>query len=526
MPHSTAKPYSPQTQALLAHYTPAEREGLERLKNHIIRQYLAQSKLSADHTVENITQALTGKNLLVMYGGGKDSGIVLASARAAQQMMKDEYGVTFELRVGIGRHAGMVDVFPNIENAFEALKLKDDPSVDIFWIDRATTSSYKANETASVPDSVQTLSRHNVVMNGHIFSGVGRRTFCDSCNMGLGQWIAAGMAYGGGADLYMTGDNLTEINAQAGGEVPKLAAELGVLPEYQGGMSATQHTFKTLDNLSAALAQRTHGNTTEIEYPEVHKKTRFVSLFSDKIAGNSIGKNAKFLLDFLKMDIDTLAFSFTESDCGNPALMCHLYGLIAEHAYGDKGATYGDGIRMYLRHALPIMKQKEFPASLIREMKERYKDEAAIAKMRTRVENYALRAYNLTPENLTAMVYAPFTENGLGLDRYLQHLQKTGAIENPQEAKPIILAALAEGTALEPDSKEAEILTKMEELTGLNQNNMRQLYASDLLISHFVPQKHSENLGELLNKKDLLYISPRWLMHEGKRIAKMEVIGR
>ena len=250
-----------------------------------------------------------------------------------------------------------------------------------------------------------------------------------------------------------------------------------------------------------------------------------------KDVSNTIGKRIDFLRDYLKMDYSTLAFSFTESDCGNPALMCHIYALIAEHAYGDQGATYGDGVRMFLDYIMPKVQEKEFPPEFVQELRKRYASEEAIQETRQAVEEYAKKAYDISPDQLIAMVYAPFTQQATNLERYLGYL---ATVENKTpEMQTVIGKQNQIKTILKNDSplntEQQEIVNALEILTGQPLTQMRDLYKQDLFINNFDPKhhmkSHSEHVLATLDK-DWVYIGEGTLKHDGKEITKITIRAR
>lgn len=506
-------------------------------KEELVRRYTIDHKrgLSVeDRENVDITEAIQGKNLTVMYGGGKDSGVMLGAARTMQLMIAEEHGVILQLRVGIGEHAGMIGgVYQNINNALDVLKLNNDPDVDIVWINRDKTHT-KQNLSSENAGTVGNISRQNILGSGHLFSGAGRRTFCDSCNIGLGQWITTMLNYNGGADIFMTGDNTIETSAQIDGAVNDIAKDLGVELLAQQNMSPTQKRLKNLELVGKKHSQIIHGDEAEVlafNYPDIPKKAQFMGFFGDEGIGNSIGKRIEFLRDYLKMDYSTLAFSFTESDCGNPALMCHIYGLIAEHAYKNQGVTYGDGIRMFLDYIMPKVEEKKFPPEFVDELKKRYQNDDAITETRAAVEDYAKKAYDLGSQQVIAMVYAPFTQSGVNMKKYLDYLR---TIDNPDAAVQTVINSENQISTilksdLELNPKQAEIVSALNELTGLSLEQMRKLYKRELYINNFDPKHRLEPDAEkILNTldKDWLYIGKGTLKHAGQEITEITIRAR
>ena len=510
------QPFSPSDtlNEILSNLTDAEKAGLPALEKQLVNGYLNLGKEIAPSnkslrfvndtakgmqaTKEEIAEALKGKNCTVMFGAGKDSSFVLTIAHALQLELLEKYGETFELRVGIGRHPGMIDclqtvdeqgnvVDGNIEKVLKALHLHDDPSVKMFFLDNNRATPYRAD--SPIPEDVTEQNRNDVLINAHMWGGAGRRTFCDDCNKNLSRWIATALAYDGGADLYMTGDSRYELNTQVGTDIPRIISALGITDEgAETTLSPAQEAFRKLNLVGEEHTRLAHGDTQEavaarhIPYEAVPERTRLVTVF-DQIDYDS-NKRMPFFHDFLKFDFDSLMFSFTETDCGNPALMCHNIGLIAE----TLGSTYADGVRAYVEYAIGKMEEKGFANELIDKMRERYKDDDAITHMRAKVEDYAMRAYRLEPQHLEAMVYAPFTKGGKNLDAWLEHIGDAELLSHQEDIREAI--SQKKGTA---SLLSEQVIEKLEHYTGLNLEQMRHLYISPLLMDN-LGQQRGENL--------------------------------
>jgi hypothetical protein len=165
---------------------------------------------------------------------------------------------------------------------------------------------------------------------------------------------------------------------------------------------------------------------------------------------------------------DDIAFSFSESDCGNPALMAHLRGLKVEHRYGR---SYAEGVAEYVTFAVGLMLKKEFPEQLVASVRGRYADQTGVLRMRNTMQKYALEAHRLTEEQLVCMVFAPFVDRGAGLLNYLsvaqpEPLDRIGEIHG-------LLAREPEAAAGNEDLRES-----LERCSGLNLGQMRTLYTA------------------------------------------------
>ncbi len=520
MPLQPAANYHALKEEILAQFSEKEQLGIRRFKDHVLKHFLNLGKPISSATgalnfdladKEKVKAALKGRNLTVMFGAGKDSATALTLARAVQLMIFEEYdGVTFELRSGMGRHPGMLDVGDNATKIYERLQLNNDPLVTSFYIDREEMPDY--DPRAPIPESVIERDRNDVLLNGHLYSGAGRGTFCDACNRNLSRWIAMALSYKGGADLFMTGDSLTELNTQIGSDVPKMAIALGIPTDDLETLPPAKRSFLLLNRVAAARDRLAAGNLNtdddrRIPYEKIPDRTRFVSPFN--YVKYDSKQRFEFLKNYLNFDFSTLAFSFTETDCGNPALMAHIYGLTLELS---KGLPYVEGVRMYRDFAVGIMRKKGFPDELIKEMERRYPDEndAQIMETTRTVLDYAQRAYRFSPSHLEAMVFAPFTEDCHNLSRYLDHLQKQGHPDaqflriRENDIRQMIAGQHA------PSRSEALLAEKLERLTGLNLPQMRHLNSMGLVINNFDKDWHRRDINteklDNFRQLDSLYI--------------------
>ena len=312
--------------------------------------------------------------------------------------------------------------------------------------------------------------------------------------------------------------------------------KLGIkLPEKTEGLTPVMHDFKVLQEVGHHHSLQVHGSEAEaakraIKYEGIQDKTIFMSYFNKRLPHKSADR-MHLLADFLGFDFNTIMFSFTESDCGNPSLMCHLYGLIAEQAYGKQGMTYADGVRLYANnHAIPIMKEKGFPDKLVEIMRRRYLTDSALEETRRGVEEFAAYTYGLTPENMVAMVYAPFTQTNHGanpyrdnLRRYLNYLVETGKPDGHslQAAEGKICDILATYDELTPE--QAPLAARLQELTGLNLNQMRFLSRVGLAVNNFDVKHRSDSATEKLSATMELdsYVRSHDDEIGGKKIARV-----
>jgi hypothetical protein len=402
---------------------------------------------------------LSSNVVLVAYGGGKDSSYTLAFVRALQLILDRDHGSSFRLRTATNRHAGMPHaVMENIDRAYRRLGLFDDPHCEMLLIDGTDVGQFGVD--VPQPDHVARRNRADILMTGHRTFAEARPTFCNACNISMVNSFGIAAAYGDGVDLVVTGDSREEQRAYALW-VRDLAKRFGIRPVRRE--SAFKSFLATLDELSETYFHDIHGSRDADRgvARDVGEALRSFSIYED--TGYSAGDHWELLTGFLGFSFDDLAFSFTESDCANPALMAHLRGLKCERCY-DR--DYADGLGEYVGFAVRLMRRKEFPEVLIQQMRERYDGADAIARQRAVVGRFAWEAYRMTEEQLVCMVYSPFADGLAGLDRFLDR-------EHPAlyERRAEVRAMLHAGT----DGHDVALAGAIERISGLTLAQLRFL---------------------------------------------------
>ena len=405
--------------------------------------------------------------VMVAFGGGKDSAYTLAFVRAIQLILYRVHGRTFRMRVATNRHAGMPRaVMENIDREYDALGLTDDPDCELLLVDGNEVTPFDVDTPQR--DHVVRRNRLDILMTGHRTFADGRPTFCNSCNLSVFNAFGLAASYGEGADLLITGDSPRE-QRQYMLWVGRLSHRLGARPSGRqaNGQNGFGRVLTQLDGIAQSYFADIHGPAATDAIDErrvnadVPERLRFFSIYDETeyAAGDHMG----LLTGFLGFRFDDLAFSFTESDCANPALMAHLRGLKAEHVFER---SYDEGMTEYVEFALGLMRKKDIPAELVEMMRGRYDSPGAMKQMRRAAEEYALETFGLTDEHLVCMTYSPFAGQGTGLDRYLQR-------ERPDLAGRVDeIHALLAGAHDDP-----ALATELERTSGLERSQLRVLYS-------------------------------------------------
>lgn len=407
--------------------------------------------------------------VFVAYGGGKDSSYTLAFVRAVQLILFERRGTTFTLRAATNRHAGMPRaVMENIDRAYRALGVPDDPACEPLLVDGREIKPFAPDEP--LPPQVSERNRLDLLMTGHRTFAEARPTFCNACNMSMVKAFGLAAGHGRPADVIVTGDSTAEQRSylvwtrRLARRVANAAARPPA-PDFGGFLESA-------DTVARAYFADLYGADAEEQIAERRierggsANLRFFSIYED--TDYSAEQHWTLLQDLLGFRFDEIAFSFTESDCGNPALMAHLRGLKCERIYGR---SYSEGLAEYASFAESLMVRKEIPAVLIETMRERYRGPRAPDRMRAVANAFAHEAYGLDEEQLVCMVHSPFTDRGERLGEYLRREQP--GLAGDEAA----VRALLEGAA-PADAREQELAARLAQISGLELRWMRTIYGS------------------------------------------------
>lgn len=433
-------------------------------------------------------QSLDRSTVLVAYGGGKDSSYTLTFVRLVQLILFHETGETFHLRSVTNRHAGMpMAVMANIDRAYTALGLNEDPYAELLLIDGNEVASFACNRP--LPTLVRDRNRLDILMNGHRTQADPRPTFCNACNLSMINSFGLAAQFAGGVDIIITGDSPREQRTYAVW-VKRLAQQMDqALSNCGDGFDSF---LKTLNVLSERYYEELYGpqGQQEIQARRIADSLRRVPLFFSiyDYASYSLADHWSLVTEFLAFDFDELAFNFSESDCGNPGLMAHLRGLKCERLFMR---TYEEGIREYVGFGVSLMESKHFPAILIRKILARYETPLAISLMRQRATHFAMEAFGLDDKKLICMIYAPFTEQGRNLALYLER-ECPELVSHLDEIHRLLGQTSENGTTT--------LASDLEEISGLTLSQLRQCYRSALVDHH--PDPGTSSLITKILKRD------------------------
>lgn len=456
--------------------TALRRRSLRGLLDHLSPQDHAAVRTCADrlHALLRDTPDRAGPGrgtVMVGYGGGKDSTYTLAFVRAVQLAVAERHGRPFVLRTATNRHSGMPRaVMENIDRAYAALGMRDDPACELLLIDGDAVQPFDVD--APQPAHVAARNRDDILMTGHRTGAEARPTFCNACNLSMANAFGVASAHDGGVDIVITGDSKEEQRAYAVW-ISRLSRQ--VRGRAAGpGRPGFPRLLGALDGVARAYFADIHGPhahdavAQRAVRTDVPSRLRFFSIYGE--TAYDAGSHWDLLVGHLGFVFDDLAFSFTESDCANPALMAHLRGLRCQYVFGR---GYEEGLAEYVGFALRLMRRKEFPQHLIDEMAARYAAPGAPERMRSRVNDFARRAYGLDEDQLICMVHSPFTGRGAHLGDFLRGFlsSRDPGLAGQEAAIRALLAGDGPG--------DRELRCAVERLSGLDLGQLRVLYRSE-----------------------------------------------
>lgn len=454
--------YQQVLQRLLGYFDRAERTAL---------QLLIQRLIVAAGGIEQIGSF----KVLVPFGGGNDSAYTLAFLRAAQLSIACRAPQSFNLRIASMRHAGMTPaVMDNIHRCYSALFLHDDPRVELLIVDHQYVQLFERDLPLSQAGREQ--NRSDMLLSGHLGAGDGQMPFCNSCYLGMAEFLGRAACWNDGVDAVLNGESLKEQTHYANW-ITHFAQRTGQ-PDVDWKQQTFSGVLKTTDNISRAYYRQLYGEDLQtasfmarpLGYPQKAIVPAVLSV-SDLLDCRA-EVHWVMLTEFLGFRYDDLAFSFSESSCANPLLMAHMRGLRAQFL---EEREYAQGISEYLTVAKALMRRKRMPRRLIDQAMAAYDDDEKLESRRALATHFAQDAYGLSEAQLVCLLFAPFVDGGAGLEAFLRRCH------------PGMLVALADlHKALTGGAAPEQVVQWLVDISGLSLKGLQNLYGKqrDVLSNH------------------------------------------
>lgn len=434
--------YQQVLQRMLEHLTRAQRTSL---------QLLIQRLTVTAGGIERIGSF----RLMVPFSGSMDGACAVAFLRAAQLSIASRTPATFNLRVVTWVHAGLsATTLGNIERCYSALFLHDDPRVELLVGDWPYPRAYEYKTLSNGME--RDRRRHDALFAGHLTAGDERAAFGVASGLELGGLLERAVAWGEGADAVVCTAPRRD-RKRCSIWLARLAREFGeALPEWeQFPLSALT---RTLIQVGRAWHRELHGAEPHILIPTHTYSTASMLSVSD-LVGEPVEERWPLLGEFLAYEVDDGAFACDELGTPLPLLVGHLLGLSCEHL--EQG-SYAEGVSPYLASVRGLMQRRCMPEALI----EQFVRQDDIERRRMAANSYMMDTLQITEAQLVCMLFSPFTDKGIGLERFLR------------QCHPGMLVAQSElHRALGGQQAPDQVRQWLIEVSGMSPQTLARLYS-------------------------------------------------
>ncbi|WP_210645034.1 hypothetical protein [Pseudomonas sp. Tri1] len=395
--------YQQILQRLLGFYSRAERTAL---------QLLIQRLIVAAGGIERIGDY----RVLTVQNGSRDSFYVLTALRAAQLSIAGRHPVTFDLRVATPRLSETSQsTLENIHRCYSALFVYDDPRVELLMADNREVMPFKHNQPLSTAG--HEASRTDMLMLGHLRSADSPLEVGDDGYLTMAEFYQHMARWESGVDSLVSSDTPRQQKQFMSG-LRRATRKIGLATDNSGGFDSL---FAQLDTLGGDLYQQFYGqDRLDAWKPEGHfeacRRVGHIGI-DDLIVARSEETNWPLFNEFLRVQTDSLVTSAPENEYVSPLLSAHLHGLQACYLQGRSYETgYGD----YVQRAIMIMHRKQLPEHACLHTRELFGTPSSIPERRARAAIEAQKNLGLNETQLVCMLFAPFVEQGAGLEHFLR----------------------------------------------------------------------------------------------------------
>jgi hypothetical protein len=430
-------------QKLQCHYSHRQRIALETLIRRIALVAGGYSRLDQ-------------LKLMVVHNGGLDSTHAVAFLRAAQLSLPLRCGQTFKLRIVTCQHDTLSEpLLGNLQRLYAALFCDEDPRVELLVADERQVLHFPAPQRLVEP--LAACRRLDLLRAGQLSGGDVRTTFCHVDRQRLARAIQRAAAWGEPANALAQIDPPAEHEQYAAWY--RQFVRRARLAQRQAADALDQPPAgEALPGTLCASLVVLHGCLPAIAGP--HPAVRVLLL--DELMGELLAIPNPPLMEFLGFSLAEFAGAVREADVAHPLLMAHLAGLRA------KGLTlldYRDGIEHYLALTTPLLRARQVPPAMLRDVLGAYASQRRLAEQRRRANALVRGRYSLDEGQLHCMLFSPFVDEAAAMPRYLRHCHPRLPL-----ALPYIHSALR-GESVPPSVERWLIDT-----SGLPMDSLRTLY--------------------------------------------------
>ncbi|MCP2072561.1 UNVERIFIED_ORG: hypothetical protein J2Y77_001997 [Pseudomonas lini] len=446
--------YQQVLQRLLGFYSRAERTAL---------QLLIQRLIIAAGGIERIGDY----RVLTVQNGSRDGFYVLTALRAAQLSIAGRHPVTFDLRVATPRLSETTQsTLENIHHCYSALFVYDDPRVELLMADNREVLPFNHNQSLSVAG--HEACRMDMLLLGHLRSADSPLEVGDDSYLAMAEFYRHMARWESGVDSLVSSDTPRQQRQFMSG-LRRAARKIGLATDNNGGFDSL---FAQLDTLGGDLCRQFHGQDRLGAWkPEGHfeacRRVGHVSI-DDLIVDRPEDSNWPLFNEFLRVQTDSFIASAPENEYVSPLLSAHLHGLQACYLQGRSyEAGYGD----YVQRAIMVMHRKQLPEHACQHTRELFGTPSSIPERRAQAAIEAQRNLGLSETQLVCMLFAPFVEQGAGLEHFLRCCHPGMLVAMPDLHKAMQGATIAD-----------QVAQWMIDVSGLPIDLLGKLYRSSIAL--------------------------------------------
>lgn len=396
--------YQQMLQRLLSFFSRAERTAL---------QLLIQRLVVTAGGMERIGEY----KVLAIQSGSRDSCYTLALLRAAQLSIAGRAPATFQLRVASLRMNGVSStVQDNIHRSYSALFLYDDPRVEVLMADNREVLPFR--HLAPISEAGRETNRLNLLMVGHRQPLDGPISLWDDGYLAIGEFVGQIARWNSGVDALVCSDAPRQQKQFIDG-LKRAAAKAGIETSNHSG-TGFDVLFTVLDELGSDCYRAFYDGQGQAQWRpaeqfEACRRTTFIDIHDMLVSNRE--ERWPLLTEFLGFQPDELTAQLSDNEYVSPSISAHVRGLQACFMHGH---SYESGIAEYLQRALVMMRRKHLPERLCEQAVEVFGNPARQSEQRALAAAEAQKSLGLSEAQLVCLLFAPFVDNGAGLERFLR----------------------------------------------------------------------------------------------------------
>jgi hypothetical protein len=140
-----------------------------------------------------------------------------------------------------------------------------------------------------------------------------------------------------------------------------------------------------------------------------------------------------------------------------------MQGLQAQFV---RDLSYGEGVAEYLQLASVMMRKKSLPEKFVEQTLHAYISPQRVEERRALANAYAQQTLGLNEAQLVCLLFAPFVNEGAGLERFLRRCHPGMLVAMPELHK-----------ALQTQSAPEQVMQWMVDVSGLSISLLGRLYS-------------------------------------------------